>query len=501
MTLISRILGFARDVIIARVFGASVAADAFFVAFKIPNLFRRLFAEGAFSQAFVPVLAEYKETEDHATVARLIYATGGSLGLALIAVVAIGVIAAPVLIIVFAPGFLRHADKLALGAALLRLTFPYLMFVSLTALAGAILNTYGRFAIPAITPALLNVALISAALWLAPKLGEPIMALAYGVLIGGVLQLGLQLWPMLRLGFPPRPTINWRHPGVQKILRLMLPAMFGVSVAQINLMLDTLIASFLRTGSISWLYYSDRLVEFPLGVFGIALGTVILPSLSERHAQGESGVFSDTLDWAMRWVLVIAVPATAGLVVLAGPMLSTLFQYGAMTVFDVNMASLSLMAYSAGLTAFIFIKILAPGYYARQDTRTPVRIGVIAMLSNMVLNLILVVPLAHAGLALATSLAAYLNAALLLRGLRKVGVYRPKPGWGAFLARIGIAALAMTAVLILGVDGIESWSSYDAAERGIWLAAWIGAGAGIYFVSLYALGLRPGHMVAPGVRV
>ena len=501
MTLVSRVLGFVRDMVIARVFGSSYAADVFFVAFKIPNLFRRLFAEGAFSQAFVPVLAQYKENDHPAGVSRLINAAAGSLAAVLLAVVATGIIAAPVFIVIFAPGFLQDAHKIALGGAMLRLTFPYLLFVSLTALAGAILNTYGRFAIPAITPALLNLALISAALWLAPKLAEPVMALAYGVLAGGVLQLGFQLWPLARLGYLPRPCFDPKHPGVRKILRLMLPAIFGASVAQINLMLDTLIASFLQTGSISWLYYSDRLVEFPLGVFGIALSTVMLPSLSRSHAQGASGLFSGTLDWALRWVVMIGVPATVALTVLAGPMLSTLFQYGAMAVFDVEMASRSLMAYSAGLIAFIMIKILAPGYYARQDARTPVRIGVIAMSINMVLNLILVFPLAHAGLALATSLAAYLNAVLLLHGLRKTDVYRPKPGWYVFLAQVGVAVLVMAACLMLGVDDIGAWSSRSAIERAALLALWIGVGATVYFVSLFILGVRPRHMAAPGGRV
>jgi putative peptidoglycan lipid II flippase len=495
MTLLSRVLGFVRDVVIARAFGASLAADAFFVAFKIPNLFRRLFAEGAFSQAFVPVLAEYREREGEEAVGTLVGAVSGALGLALLAFTAVGVVAAPVLILLFAPGFIDEGDKLALAASLLRVTFPYLALISLAALAGAVLNTFGRFAVPAFTPVLLNLALIACAIGLAPLLDEPVMALAIGVVIGGAAQLGLQVVAVLRLGLPIRWRIDFSHPGVRRILVLMGPAIFGVSVAQINLMLDTVIASFLETGSISWLYYSDRLVEFPLGVFGIALATVILPSLSSSHSAGSHETFSATLDWALRWVFLVGTPAALGLAVLAGPMLSALFEYGELGPRDVEMAARSLVAYAGGLLAFILVKVLAPGYFARQDTRTPVRIGMIAMGANMVLNLLLVFPLAHAGLALATTLSACLNAILLWRGLRRQGVYVRRPGWPLFALRVSLASLAMFLALGWWLQPLAAWSGWSAATRATELGLGIGLGAAVYGVVLLGSGLRPRHLV------
>ena len=495
MTFISRILGLVRDVVIARFFGTTLAADAFFIAFKIPNLFRRLFAEGAFSAAFVPVLTEQKETTDEAAVAGLIDATFGTLALVLLVVVALGVLAAPVVITVFAPGFLQQADKLDLATALLRITFPYLLFVSLTALLSGVLNTYGRFAVPAFTPALLNVSLIACAIVLAPRMAEPVTALAMGVFVGGVAQLVLQYLAVARLGFLPRPRVGFAQAGVRRIMRLMVPAIFGASVAQINLMLDTLIASFLQTGSISWLWYSDRLMEFPLGVFGIALATVILPSLSRSFARDDARSFSTTLDWALRWVFLISLPAAVGLAVLARPMLSTIFQYQVFSEHDVIMAARSLVAYGSGLMGFVFIKVLAPGFFARQDTRTPVKIGVIAMVVNMVLNLALVLPLAHAGLALATALSAYVNAALLLRVLLNEGIYRPAPGWGGYLARVGISSAVMAGVLVTGVQTIDVWSAWDAWTRALHLALWVVAGAVVYFAVLGLLGLRVRDMV------
>lgn len=490
MTMVSRVLGFVRDVVIARLFGAGMAADAFFVAFKIPNLFRRLFAEGAFSQAFVPVLTEYKSSGDQNRVVDLVAATTGVLSLVLFAVVTLGIVAAPVFIAVFAPGFTDEPVRFGLATLMLRITFPYLLFIAVTALFGSVLNTYGRFAIPALTPALLNIALIGTAWWLAPSLDEPVVALAIGVFVGGVLQLGLQFAAVRRLGVLHRLRFDFRHPGVRQILRLMTPAVFGASVAQINLIVDTVIASLLETGSISWLYYSDRLVEFPLGVFGIALATVVLPSLSRSHTSGEQEQFSATLDWALRLVLLIGLPAAVALAILAGPMLSTLFQYGEMGERDVIMAGRSLVAYAAGLTGFIFIKILAPGYYAKQDTKTPVRIGVIAMVVNVVLNLILVWPLAHAGLALATSLSAFLNAALLLRGLRANGSYQPGKGWLVYTARVAAAVAVMSLVLHFMAPDQTVWTMQDASARAITLAQLIVAGILSYFVSGFLFGLR-----------
>lgn len=497
-TLLSRVLGFVRDIVIARLFGASLGTDAFFVAFKIPNFLRRLFAEGAFSQAFVPVLSEYKTQRSHAEVRELVGSVSGSLGAVLFVVTVIGVVAAPVLILIFAPGFSTTGPKHALAVEMLRLTFPYLLFISLTALAGGVLNTFGRFGVPAFTPVFLNLSLIGAAIWLGPLVAEPVTALAWGVLIAGFVQLAFQLPFLLRLRVLALPRPRFRDPGVRRILRLMLPAIFGVSVTQINLLIDTLIASFLATGSISWLYYSDRLVEFPLGVFGIALATVILPHLSREHAGDNAAAFSDTVDWALRWVVLIGVPATLGLAVLAGPLLATLFQYDAFTGEDVIMAARSLVAYSVGLCGFMLVKVLAPGYYSRQDTRTPVRIGIIAMVANIILNLTLVWSLAHAGLALATSLAAFVNAGLLFYGLRKRSVYLPRSGWPALFLRTAVAGGAMTAVLWRGSGALDQWLAWSALERVSQLVLWVAVGAAVYGVALLLLGLRPVHLRAAG---
>lgn len=496
MTLISRILGFVRDMVIARAFGASTGADAFFVAFKIPNFLRRLFAEGAFSQAFVPVLTEYKTRRSHEEVQDLIDHVSGALTAVLFVVTLIGIVAAPLLILMFAPGFSKDATKYQLAVDMLRITFPYLLFISLTAFAGGILNAYGRFAVPAFTPTFLNLAMIAAALWLAPHMDQPITALAWGVFVAGVVQLLFQ-WPYLRkLGLLPRFRFKRAHEGVKRVLRLMLPVMFGSSVAQINLLIDTVIASFLVTGSVSWLYYSDRLVEFPLGVFGVALATVILPRLSQQHAQASPEAFSRTLDWGLRWVVVISVPATIGLMTLAVPLMATLFHYGQFKLHDVVMASYSLTTYSLGLAGFILVKILASGFYSRQDTRTPVRFAVVALVANLLMNLIFVWPLAHAGLALATSLAALLNAALLYRALRQSGAYRPEPGWTALLWRIALAGAAMAAVLVFGAGTAEQWSHWHGWERLGRLLALITVGSLVFATVALAAGLRLRHLHA-----
>lgn len=495
LTLVSRILGFVRDVVIAQVFGAGSGTDAFFVAFKIPNFLRRLFAEGAFSQAFVPVLSEYKARRDAHELRQLIDSVAGTLGGVLFLVTLAGVAGAPLLIMLFAPGFLQEAGKFDLTVEMLRITFPYLLLISLTAFAGGILNTYGRFGVPAFTPVFLNLSLIAVAIWLAPRMEEPVTALAWGVFIAGVVQLAFQAPFLARLGVLPRPRWGWRHEAVQRVLRLMLPALFGSSVAQINLLVDTLIASFLVSGSVSWLYYSDRMVEFPLGVFGVALGTVILPNLSRQHAQASPEAFSRTLDWGLRWVVVIGVPATVGLFMLAGPIMVTLFQYKEFTPHDAEMAARSLMAFSVGLIGFIAVKVLAPGFYARQDTRTPVRFGVTAMVSNMVMNVVLVFPLAHAGLALATALASFINSGLLYRALRREGIYRPEAGWAALLARVMLAGAVMAGVLWIGSHDLSLWFPLSAVERATNLAAWIAAGGITYLVSLWLLGLRFHHLL------
>ena len=499
-TLASRVLGFVRDVVIARAFGASAETDAFFVAFRLSNLLRRLFAEGAFSQAFVPVLTVYRKTRGHEEVQELAASVSGVLGAILLLVSVLGIVAAPVLILVFAPGFVGEDAKYELTVQLLRITFPYLFFISLTALAAGVLNTYGRFGVPALTPALLNLSLIGATLVLAPRMEEPVFALAFGVLVAGVAQLAFLLPFLASLRLLVVPRLKWAHEGVRRIARLILPAVFGASVAQINIQIDTLIASFLVTGSISWLYFSDRIVEFPLGVFGIALATAVLPSLSARHAMREPEAFSRTLDWALRWVVTIGVPAAVGLAVLSAPIVTTLFHYGVFDDHDVGMTSLSLVAYSTGLVGFIFVKVLAPGFFARQDTRTPVRIAVVALLANVVLNLALVLPLRHAGLALATSLAAYLNAALLFRELRRSGVYRPMPGWRAIWFRTLVASFTMAAALwwFAGEDGF--WREAAVWERALHLAAAVLGGALLYVSAQWALGFRPRDLLGSGGR-
>ncbi len=497
-TLLSRILGFVRDMVVARYFGAGLITDAFYVAFRIPNLLRRLFAEGAFSQAFVPVLGEYRQKNTHQDVQALVQRVAGTLGLVLVIVTILGVIGAPVLVYIFAPGFSGDEGRFELTVSMLRLTFPYLFFISLTAFAAGILNTYGRFAVPAFTPVLLNVSMIIAAVVYSPSFEQPIMALAIGVFVAGVLQLLFQLPFLYRLKLLTWPKPDRKDEGVRRIMRLMLPAMFGSSVAQINLLLDTLIASFLMTGSVSWLYYSDRLMEFPLGVFAIALATVILPSLSRQHADEDTQQFNQTLDWALRWAILIGVPAAAALMFLAVPLLTTLFQYGEFDASDVIKSEISLQAYSIGLLGFILVKVLVPAFYARQDTRTPVKIGVIAMTSNMALNLLIVIPLIlfwfdgpHAGLALATSLGAFVNSGLLYRTLRKQGVYQPQRGWFWLWVRILFATAVMSWFLIEygGLD--ELWLGMSAAGRSGRLAWLVFGGAGLYAMLLLMTGVWP----------
>ena len=494
MTLISRILGFIRDVIIAHFFGASTSTDAFLIAFKIPNFMRRLFAEGAFSQAFTPVLSEYKTQRDTKAVKHLVNHVAGNLGGILFLITIIGVILAPLLVLIFAPGFLQYQAKYDLTVAMLQITFPYMLFIALTAFAGAILNTYGQFGVPAFTPVLLNLCLIGAAIWFTPYFDEPVMALAWAVFIAGFIQLGFQLPFLSRLDLIPKPQFKQADEGVKRIYQLMIPALFGVSVSQINLLIDTLMASFLVTGSVSWLYYSDRLMEFPLAVFGLALATVMLPDLSKSVARGDMQNYNKTLDWALRWVFLIAVPSMLGLIILASPMLTTLFNYGQFSDYDVMMTARSLIAYAFGLVGFVLIKVLASGFYSRQDTRTPVKIAVIAMITNMVLNLILIWPLAHAGLALATSLAALLNAGLLYRGLRQQAFFQAQPGWHKFLVQILLASTCMSLLLWWGSGSLSVWLNMTTIERALHLFGWILAGLVVYLASLALFGLRVRHI-------
>jgi putative peptidoglycan lipid II flippase len=505
-TLVSRVLGLVRDIVLARFFGAGPLMDAFLVAFKIPNYLRRLFGEGAFAQAFVPVVSEYRQQREQAEVRSLVDHIAGTFGGLLLFITTLGMLAAPGIVFVFAPGFADEAGQVALTTELLRITFPYLFFIALTAFAGGILNTYGRFAAPALAPVLLNLALIAGAIWGSRWFDNPVHGLAWAVFAAGVAQLLLQLPWLLSLRLLPRPRWNRSHPGVKQVFRLMLPALFGSSVAQVNLLVDTLVASFLTAGSITWLYYGDRLMEFPLGVFAIALGTVILPKLSEQHAAKDPGQFSRTLDFALRLVILVAVPAAVGLFTLAGPIIATLFFRGEFVAVDVNMTRYALMAYAIGLMGFTLVKILAPGYFARQDTKTPVKIGVFAVGVNVFLNIVLVsvaiwydfiAP--HAALALATGIAALTNAGLLFAGLWRRGVYRPSLGWSGFALRCLLANAVMAAVVIylaggLDLAAMQTWLERDLAERILLLAACIGAGGGSYLACLLLTGFRPRHL-------
>lgn len=509
-TMLSRVMGLARDVVFARVIGAEAFADVFFVAFKIPNFFRRLFAEGAFAQAFVPILGEYREQGSQAAVRGLISRVSGTLGLTLLLFTLIIVLAAPAMAAIFAPKwFFDDPLKFNATADMLRITFPYLMFISMTGVAGGILNSYDRFAVPAFTPIWLNITLIASALLAAPMFDQPAFALAWGVLIAGVLQFIFQIPFLLRIHMLPAPKVDWHHPGVRKILKLMGPAIFGVSVSQINLLLDTMLATFLPTGSVSWLYYSDRLSELPLGVFGIAIATVILPNLSRHHAASSTQEYSETIDWALKMILLIAVPAAAALVLLAKPILVTLFYYGdVMTLRDMSMATLSLRAYALGLIAFMLIKVLAPGFFARQDMRTPVRIGIIAMVTNMVLNILFVVPLhfywqiGHLGLAAATSVAAFLNAILLYIYLKRSGVYVASDHWLAFFCRLMGAVGAMLVVLVLvaghlGALNAEIWQEMLWWQRTRGILGLCAAGFVTYVLMLLITGFKGSDMRGP----
>ncbi|MEZ2744217.1 murein biosynthesis integral membrane protein MurJ [Halopseudomonas bauzanensis] len=494
MTMLSRVLGMVRDVVVAAYFGSQSEADAFFIAFKIPNFLRRLFAEGAFAQAFVPVLSEYRTRFTLAEVQNLVNRVTGTLGLTLAGITLLGVAGAPVLITLFAPGFHGQTEKLALATDMLRITFPYLFLISLTALCGSILNSYGRFAIPAFTPVLLNLCMIGATLFMTPYFDQPIMALAWGVFIAGVAQLLFQLPFLARIKLLPVPRPDRHHEGVKRIMTLMVPALFGVSVSQINLLLDTVLASFLQTGSISWLYYADRLSELPLGAFGIAIGTVILPALSRQHAGEDPKAFAATLDWAVRMVLLVGVPAALALLLLAEPLIATLFHYGAMTERDVIQSANALRAYAVGVMTFMLIKVLAPGYFARQDMKTPVKIAMICMGANMVFNLILVWPLDHVGLALATSLSALLNAGMLWWGLRKAGIYQAQAGWPLFMVRLVLACAALAAVVVWLAPGVEQWFAWGWQQKAWQMAILVVAGIGVFVATLVATGLRMRHL-------
>jgi len=500
LTMVSRVLGYARDFFIARLFGAGLATDAFFVAFRIPNLLRRMFAEGAFSQAFVPILAEYRTRQTPEETRALVDVIATALFLALLAATVAGMLAAPVLGYLFAPGW-YHArpEQFGLTVQMLRITFPYILFISLVALAAGVLNTWSRFAVPAFTPVLLNVSFIVAAAFYAERFDPPVLALAWAVFVGGALQLALQLPFLARIGMLPRWRLNLRHPGLARVLKLMLPALFGVSVSQISLLINTIFASFLVAGSVSWLYYADRLMELPAGVLGVAVGTILLPSLSKYHADANREEYARLLDWGLRITLLLALPAAVALAVLALPLIAMLFQYGRFTEEDAWMTRQALVAYSIGLVGIILVKILAPGFYARQNVVTPVKIGIVTLAATQAMNLAFIVPLAHAGLALAIGLGACLNAGLLYRFLRKDAIYVPQPGWPAFLAKIGVAATLMAVVLHFAMGEPAWWLAAGWQHKVPALAGLVLLGAACYGACLLAFGLRPRHFARRGV--
>ncbi|MEW6765948.1 MAG: murein biosynthesis integral membrane protein MurJ, partial [Pseudomonadota bacterium] len=443
-------------------------------------------------------LAEYREKRSPEEMQDYIAHVAGTLGAVLLLVTTIGVTAAPLLIWLFAPGFSGNPEQMAMAETMLRITFPYLFFISLTAFASSLLNSFGKFAIPALTPVWLNIVLIGAAFLGAHYSDEPLVVLSWGVFVAGMVQLGFQLPWLWRMGLLPKPRLSRRHEGVNKTMKLMLPAIFGSSVTQLNLLLDTVLASFLVAGSVSWLYYSDRLVEFPLGMFGVALATVILPKLSSEHSRASSQDFNQTLDWGLRLTMLLALPATAGLVLLAGPLIASLFQYGEFTAHDTQMAQLSLIAYSLGLPGFLLIKVLAPGFYARQDTTTPVKIGVRAVLANLAFKAVVVMPMillaipgTHAALAAATAFAAWLNAWWLYRALRGGGIYLPSRLWRRSVLQASGATLGMGLLLFLLAPELAEWSAMPGGQRALWLAGLVLGAIALYFVLLAALGLRP----------
>ncbi len=538
MTMISRVFGLLRDMVISRVFGVSAATDAFWVAFRIPNFMRRLFAEGSFTTAFVPVFTEIKEKRSHEDLKGLVSRTAGSLGAVLVVIVGLGIVFAPQVATVFSPGAIDNQAKFDLTVHLLRLTFPFILFVSLTALAGGALNSFHRFAMPALVPVLLNLSMIGCALWLAPRMGPKpvpphldmrIVALGWAILVGGIVQLLCLLPDMAKLDLLAWPRIGFGHPDVRKVMRLMVPTLFGSSIAQVNLLLDTVIASLLYVGSQSWLSQADRFLELPLGVFGIALGTVILPTLARHHVNTDRDGFSKSLDWGLRTTLMIAVPAMLGLMFLSVPLVATLFQYGSYTPFDTQMAALSVFGLSFGLPAFALVKVVLPAFYARQDTKTPVKAGVASLIANMFFNFLFLgvlwlavvhrlwtpsgapdltaaiassqsaslatvfskLPGLHFALGMASAVASYLNLMLLWHWLRKAGVFQRQPGWARFMVRLLTACAAMVAVLVAGLHWGPDFTAVPAVTRIAWLSGLTIAGAVVYVAAMLALGFRP----------
>ena len=492
LTLLSRILAFVRDVLIARIFGAGMATDAFFVAFKLPNLLRRLFAEGAFSQAFVPIFGEYKNRRGHEETKLLVDHVVTLLAIILFIVTLIGIVAAPILVYISAPGFAATPEKFDLTVSLLRITSPYIFFISLVAVAAGVLNTYNKFWVPAFAPILLNLCFIGAALWLAPYFDPPILALAWAVFLAGFVQLAFQLPFLKKIGMLPTIRLNLKEAGVWRVIKQMGPAVFGVSIAQISLIINTIFASFMVAGSVSWLYYADRLMEFPSGVLGAALGTILLPSLSKCYASNNTAEYSRLLDWGLRLTIMLTLPAALALGMIAVPLLSTFFQRGAFTAADVLMTSHALIGYSVGLIGLILVKILAPGFYARQDIKTPVKIGIITLLATQAMNALFVygMHLQHTGLALSIGLGACLNSAILFYYLRRKGIYQPEPGWLKFFLKIVLAVLALAVCLWLGMGSAQSWLVSSGWTRILRLTTLVVGGIIVYLSVLAALGFR-----------
>ncbi|MET1253533.1 murein biosynthesis integral membrane protein MurJ [Aliikangiella maris] len=491
MTLLSRILGLVRDIVMTYVLGADWATDVFLVAQKIPNFLRRLFAEGAFSQAFVPVLSEYQTNKTLFEVRRLIAETSGTLGLILLLIAILGVIGSPVLVSIFGPGFVGKDREFELASLLLKITFPYILFISLTAFCGSVLNSIGRFGVPAFTPVLLNLSIISAAIFVSPALpDQTAMALAWGVFVAGIAQLMLQLPFLWKEGLLVKPTWGWHSQGVQKILTLMGPALFGVSIGQINLLLDTILASFLESGSITWLYVSDRMLEFPLGMFAIAISTVILPALSRQHASANVVEFNQTLNWGLRLVFLIGVPAAVGLFMMAEPIILTVFQNGKFTLNDAHLASLSLKAYIIGLLGFMLIKVLATGFFSRQDTKTPVKIGIAAMVTNMVFNLILFFPFAHVGLAAATAISAIVNALLLFYKLTQQKIFIADSRWRSWFAKLVTANIILAVAIYSYIPSTEDWQNWGNIQRATQMGQMVVGCIAVYAISLWIMRVK-----------
>ena len=490
MTMISRVLGFVRDTIVARMFGAGMATDAFFVAFKLPNLLRRIFAEGAFSQAFVPILAEYKTQKGEEATRTFIAYVSGLLTLVLALVTALGILAAPWVIWITAPGFADTPEKFDLTTALLRVTFPYILLISLASLAGAILNTWNRFSVPAFVPTLLNVSMIVFSLFLTPYFDPPVMALGWAVLAGGLAQLLYQLPHLKKIGMLVLPRLNLRDSGVWRVLKQMGPAILGVSVSQISLIINTIFASFLAAGSVSWMYYADRLMELPSGVLGVALGTILLPSLAKTYASDDRHEYSRLMDWGLRLCFLLVLPCALALALIAEPLTVSLFQYGKFSANDALMTQRALIAYAVGLLGIILVKVLAPGFYARQNIRTPVKIALFTLVSTQAMNLVFIGPLKHAGLALAISLAACLNAGLLYWQLRKHDLFEPQPGWAKFLGKLVLAVLVMSAVLLGLMHFMPAWDLGGMPLRLARLGVLVVAGVVAYFGMLALLGFR-----------